>query len=59
MVVFGAAFKLEDHPLSEEGKHVNVKLISQRSVLIYLFPPSPQEVAFVVCSKHLNAAWRV
>lgn len=36
VVVFGAAFKSEDRPLSEEGELVNVNLTSQWSVLIYL-----------------------
>lgn len=35
-VVFGAAFKSEDHPLPEEGKHMNVNLIPVWSILIYL-----------------------
>lgn len=59
-VVFGAAFKSEDHALSEEGKHVNVQPnprveYSHLSLVSPLLPPN--EVVFIVCSKHLNTAW--
>lgn len=61
VLVFGEAFN-SGHPLPEEGKHVNSECRHNLSVecshLYFSSSPTSQEVVFVICSKHLNTAWR-